>query len=75
MSALDDTVASETPFYASILAEAERQILSQTQLQELILREQVRHNDWFLKNDVTGRVRLISQKRRLERAIVLLQIP
>ena len=39
------------------------------------MQEQVRDPEWFIRNDVTGRVGLIRQKTRLHRAIVLLQIP
>ena len=47
----------------------------QAQLELLLLKVQVRDPEWFIKNDVTGRISLIKSKKRLHRAIVLLQIP
>ena len=74
-SSFEDSVASETPFFMSQMSDSRRLVLTYAQLEELLLREQVKHCDWFLRNDITGRVRLIHQKKRLKRAIVLLQIP
>ena len=74
-SMADDPHSDEASFIQSLLTEHSRQILTQSQLEQLVLREQIQLASWFEKHDVTGRVKLINQKQRLYRAIILLQIP
>ena len=50
-------------------------MLTLGQLEQFFLSQQVRQPDWFVKNDVTGRVRLIHEKKRMHRAFVVLKIP
>ena len=43
-----------------------------SQLKKILLREKVMQPQWYVKNDVTGRVKIIEEKKKLHRAIVLM---
>ena len=50
----------------------DRKILTLSQLKKVLLREKVKLPEWFVKKDMTGRIKLIKEKKKLNRAIVLI---
>ena len=60
-------------FIREILDDSEQKILTLSQLKKILLREKVKVPDWFVKKDMTGRVKLIKDKKKLHRAMVLIQ--
>ena len=60
-------------FIREILDDPDRKILTLSQLKKVLLREKVKLPEWFVKKDMTGRVKLIKDKKKLDRAMVLIQ--
>lgn len=60
-------------FIREIIDDPDRKILTLSQLKKVLLREKVKLPEWFVKKDMTGRVKLINDKKKLDRAMVLIQ--
>ena len=71
--ASDVIVNNKASFVRKLLDEPHRKVLTQSQLKKILLREKVKTPEWYAKKDVTGRVKLIQEKKKLHRAIVMVQ--